>query len=75
MESLGPAGKLCLAFAYMRRTRSAVGLILRPNSGDYSGAGQNTAALSEIAEVCFSHCGAFSKDSQDEQSKSAILYQ
>ena len=35
------------------RTRSAVGLILRQNSGDYSGAGQNTVALSEIAEVFF----------------------
>ena len=51
--SLGTAGKLCLDFVYMRRTRSAVGLILRQNSGDYSGAGQNTAALSEIAEVFF----------------------
>ena len=41
--------------------------------------------LSEIAEVFlffhffifyfyFLHCGAFSKDSQDEQPKSAILY-
>ena len=48
------------------------------NSGDYSGAVQNTAALSEIAEVLFFilflHCGAFSKDSQDEQPKSVILY-
>ena len=35
----------------MRRTRSAVCLILRQNSGFYSGAGQNTAALSEIAEL------------------------
>ena len=74
MGSLGTAGKLCLDFVYMRHTCSAVGLILRQNSGDYSGAGQNTAALSEIAEVFFSHCGAFSKDSQDERSKSAILY-
>ena len=38
----------------MRRIRRAVVLILRQNSGDYSGAGQNTAELSEIAEVfCF----------------------
>ena len=37
----------------MRRTRSDVGLILRQNSGDYSCAGQNTATLIEIAEVCF----------------------
>ena len=48
------------------------------NGGDYSGAVQNTAALSDIAEVLFFilflHCGALSKDSQDEQPKPAILY-
>ena len=37
----------------MCRTRSAVGLILRQNSGDYSGAGQHTATLIEMEEVCF----------------------
>ena len=37
----------------MCRTRSALGLFLRQNSGDYSGAGQNTATLIEMEEVCF----------------------
>ena len=72
----GDSGEIVLGFCiymYMRRTRSAVGLILHQNSGDYSGAGQNTATLSEIAEL-FLYCGAFSKGLQDEQSKSAILY-
>ena len=41
----------------MRRTRSDVGLVLRQNSGDYSCAGQNTATLIEIAEVCFFFTG------------------
>ena len=74
----------------MRRTRSAVGFSLRPNSGDYNGVGQNTVAFSEILLllffIFFCIAGLSAKirrtNSQrslfcthkDEQQKSAILY-
>ena len=70
----------------MRRTRSAVGFSLRPNSGNYNGVGQNTVAFSEIFFFFFCIAGLSAKirrtNSQrslfcthkDEQQKSAILY-